>query len=286
MPPSSLAGPYNLDVLEQTYERWRRDPASVDESWRLFFEGFELGQARPAEPSAPFIRQQIGVVRIIDGYRRLGHALAQLDPLSDPPASHPLLELSNFGLQESDLDRTFDTSHFYGLPRATLRQLLAALRDTYCRTIGVEYMHIQDRPIRTWLQERMEPRRNHPDLPRRLRLRTLMLLHSAEIFEKFLHTRYLGQKRFSLEGAETLIPLLDHLVERAAEGGVGEIVLGMAHRGRLNVLANVLQKPYQEIFSEFEENYLPQLRRGRRRCQVSPRLLQQSHHRERPVRSI
>jgi 2-oxoglutarate dehydrogenase E1 component len=257
MSRSSLTGAYNLDVVEQTYQRWRRDPASVDESWRLFFEGFELGQNRQAEPSAQFIRQQIGVVRIIDGYRRLGHALAQLDPLSDPPVSHPLLELSNFGLQESDLDRTFDTSHFYGLPRATLRQLLAALRETYCRTIGVEYMHIQDRQIRTWLQERMEPRRNRPELPRRLRLRALMLLHSAEIFEKFLHTRYLGQKRFSLEGAETLIPLLDHLVERAADGGVREIVLGMAHRGRLNVLANVLQKPYQEIFSEFEENYLP-----------------------------
>jgi 2-oxoglutarate dehydrogenase E1 component len=257
MSRSSLTGAYNLDVVEQTYQRWRRDSASVDESWRLFFEGFELGQNRQAEPSAQFIRQQIGVVRIIDGYRRLGHALAQLDPLSDPPASHPLLELSSFGLQESDLDRTFDTSHFYGLPRATLRQLLAALRETYCRTIGVEYMHIQDRQIRTWLQERMEPRRNRPELPRRLRMRALMLLHSAEIFEKFLHTRYLGQKRFSLEGAETLIPLLDHLVERAADGGVREIVMGMAHRGRLNVLANVLQKPYQEIFSEFEENYLP-----------------------------
>src|SRR5438105_1744842 len=103
----------------------------------------------------------------------------------------------------------------------------------------------------------MEPRRNHPELPRRLRLRTLMLLHNAELFERFLHTRYLGQKRFSLEGAETLIPLLDHVVERGADGGVREIVLGMAHRGRLNVLANVLQKPYQEIFSEFEENFLP-----------------------------
>jgi 2-oxoglutarate dehydrogenase E1 component len=257
MSRSSLAGPYNLDVVEEAYQRWRRDPGSVDDSWRLFFDGFELGMSQRAEPSAELIRQQIGVVRIIDGYRRLGHALAQLDPLSDPPTSHPLLELSNYSLKEADLDRDYNTSHFYGLPRATLRQLLAALRETYCRTIGVEYMHIQDRPIRNWLQERMEPRRNHPELPRRLRLRALMMLHNAEIFEKFLHTRYIGQKRFSLEGAETLIPLLDHLVERAADSGVCELVLGMAHRGRLNVLANVLHKPYQEIFSEFEENYLP-----------------------------
>jgi 2-oxoglutarate dehydrogenase E1 component len=257
MSRSGFAGPYNRQVVEEAFERWRRDPATVDESWRLFFEGFDLGLSQQGEPSAELIRQQIGVVRIIDGYRRLGHALAQLDPLSDPPPSHPLLELSNFNLKESDLDRTYDTSHFFGLPRATLRRLLTALRDTYCRTIGVEYMHIQDRPIRNWLQERMEPRRNHADLPRRLRLRALMMLHNAEIFEKFLHTRYIGQKRFSLEGAETLIPLLDHLVERSADCGVREMVMGMAHRGRLNVLANVLQKPYQEIFSEFEENYLP-----------------------------
>src|SRR5437660_12644665 len=128
------------------------------------------------------------------------------------------------------------------MPRGTLRQLLAALRETYCRTIGVEYMHIQDRTIRSWLQERMEPRRNRPDLPRRLRMRALMLLHSAEIFEKFLHARYLGQKRFSLEGAETLIPLLDQVVENSADSSVREIVLGMAHRGRLNVLPNVLHK--------------------------------------------
>ena len=178
MSRSSLAGPYNLEIIEQTYQRWRRNPASVDDSWRLFFEGFELGQSRSAEPSAQaqLIRQQIGVVRIIDAYRRLGHALAQLDPLSDPPPSHPLLELSNFGLQESDLDRTFDTSHFYGLPRATLRQLLAALRDTYCRTIGVEYMHIQDTRIRRWLQERMEPRRNRPNYDRARKVNLLRQL--------------------------------------------------------------------------------------------------------------
>jgi 2-oxoglutarate dehydrogenase E1 component len=257
MGSSSFANRYNLGAIEEAYQRWRKDAASVDESWRVFFEGFELGLKQLPEPPAQASRQQIGVVRIIDAYRRNGHVLAQLDPLSDPPTSHPLLELSRFGLEESALDQTFDTSHFTGMPRATLRELLRALRDTYCRTIGVEYMHIQDRQVRDWLQERMEPRRNHPDLPRRLRMRALMLLHSAEIFEKFLHTRYLGQKRFSLEGAETLIPLLDHVVETGADSGVRDIVLGMAHRGRLNVLANVLCKPYQEVFSEFEENYLP-----------------------------
>jgi 2-oxoglutarate dehydrogenase E1 component len=138
-----------------------------------------------------------------------------------------------------------------------LRELLAALRETYCRTIGVEYMHIQDLRVRRWLQERMEPRRNEPNLPRRRKFRLLLDLHFAELFEKFLHTRYVGQKRFSLEGAETLIPLLDTIVEKAAELGAREIVMGMAHRGRLNVLANIIGKPYEEIFSEFEDNYLP-----------------------------
>src|SRR5207245_219581 len=138
----------------------------------------------------------------------LGHFLAHLDPLSEPKATYPLLELSEFGLSEGDFHRTFDTSYFLGLPRATLRELLAALRETYSRTIGVEYMHIQDTRIRRWLQERMEPRRNQPNFSRRRKLRILMDIHYAELFEKFLHTRYVGQKRFSLEGAETLIPIL------------------------------------------------------------------------------
>src|SRR6516225_3558419 len=133
MGSSSFANRYNLGAIEEAYQRWRKDAASVDESWRVFFEGFELGLKQLPEPPAQASRQQIGVVRIIDAYRRNGHVLAQLDPLSDPPTSHPLLELSRFGLEESALDQTFDTSHFTGMPRATLRELLRALRDTYCR---------------------------------------------------------------------------------------------------------------------------------------------------------
>src|SRR5262249_34243355 len=188
-------------------------------------------------------------------YRTLGPSPARLDPLSEPRASHPLLELSEFRLEEADLDHTFDTSMFLGLPRATLRQLLAALRETYCRTIGVEYMHIQDTGIRRWLQERMEPHRNHPNFDRDKKLFILKRLYYAEMFERFLHSRYPGEKRFSLEGAETLIPLLEAVVEKAPETGVREIVMGMSHRGRLNVLTNILRKPYQEVFAEFEGNY-------------------------------
>jgi len=256
MNSSTIATRWNLAALEPAYERWRRDPNSVDPEWRLFFEGFELGAATPGGEGLQ-ARAQTDIVRLIDAYRDLGHFQAHLDPLSDQKSSYPLLDLSEFGLAEADLDRTFDTHHFLGLSRGTLRELLAALRETYCRTIGVEYMHIQDTRIRRWLQEYMEPRRNRPLFPRRRKIRILMNLHFAELFEKYLHTRYVGQKRFSLEGAETLIPLLDAAVEKAADLGVREIVMGMAHRGRLNVLANILGKPYQEIFAEFEENFVP-----------------------------
>jgi len=229
----------------------------VDDSWRFFFEGFELGAARPAAPP-PDSRAQTGIVRLIDAYRDLGHFLAHLDPLSQARSRHPLLELSEFGLTEADLERTFDTSHFVGLPHAKLRDLLTALRETYCRTIGIEYMHIQDTRIRQWLQERMEPRHNRPHFDRERKLRILKELYYAEMFERFLHTRYTGQKRFSLEGAETLIPLLEGIVNRAPDLSVREIVMGMSHRGRLNVLANILRKPYEEIFAQFEDKYLPE----------------------------
>jgi 2-oxoglutarate dehydrogenase E1 component len=255
MSQPSFATRWNLDAIEDAYERWRQGPEQVDADWRAFFEGFELGASHSAAPLDS--TAQASVIRLIDAYRDLGHFLARLDPLSEPRTTHPLLELSEFGFDEADLDRTFDTSHFVGLPRATLRQLIAALRETYCRTIGVEYMHIQDTRIRRWLQERMEPRRNQPNLPRRQKLRVLLNLHFAELFERFLHKRYVGQKRFSLEGAETLIPVLDAIVEKGADEGVQEFVLGMAHRGRLNVLANILGKPYEEIFAEFEDNFLP-----------------------------
>jgi 2-oxoglutarate dehydrogenase E1 component len=252
----TVAADSNREVIESAYQRWRQDPLSVDASWRFFFEGFELGFARPAA-SADAVSSHTAVVRLIDAYRDLGHFLANLVPLSDPGPTHPLLELSEFGLSEADLERTFDTSYFVGLPRATLAELLHALRDTYCRSIGVEYMHIQDTRIRRWLQERMEPRRNRPAFDRAQKMRILTSLHYAELFERFLHTRYTGQKRFSLEGAETLIPLLDAVVEKAADGDVREIVMGMTHRGRLNVLANILRKPYEEIFAQFEDKYLP-----------------------------
>ncbi len=256
MSRETFSSRYNLDAIDAQYQRWRQDPNSVDDSWRLFFEGFELGQDRKPK-SVDDSRQQIGVVRLIDAYRSLGHVFAHLDPLSDPPAGSVAEDLADFDLSPADLEQTFDTSHFLGFQYGTLKQLIAALNDTYCRSIGIEYLHIQDSQVRHWLEQRMEPTRNRADIPRPIKLRLLTDLHHGESFERFLHARFLGQKRFSLEGAETLIPLLNTIIDTAASTGAREIVLGMAHRGRLNVLANILGKPYKEIFTEFDAHHLP-----------------------------
>ncbi len=203
-------------------------------------------------------RAQAAVTRLIDAYREVGHYLADLDPLKLSPRrqSHELLELSAFGLTEADLDRVFyNRVSVRDGGSSTLRELIAALRETYCRTIGVEFMHIRDTAIRRWLLERMEPTRNRPAFDIRKKRRIIYKLNAAELFETFLHKNYVGQKRFSLEGGEMLIPLLDAIIERAGSlSGVREIVMGMPHRGRLNVLANTLDKPYGMIFNEFEGN--------------------------------
>ena len=264
---STVANRSNLDLIEESYKRWRDDPNSVDESWRHFFEGFELGvsgfgsgsgstaQKADAQDALELARTQASVTRLINAYREVGHYLANLDPLklNIPRDARELLDPLAFGLTEADLDREFFTQNDDHC-RSKLRDILALLRDTYCRTIGVEYMHIRDLASRQWLRERMEGTRNRPSYDLTKKRRIIYKLHGAELFERFLHTHYVGQKRFSLEGAEMLIPLLDALIERAGSHGVKEIVMGMAHRGRLNVLANTLNKPYRLIFSEFEGN--------------------------------
>src|SRR3954471_18605589 len=256
---STVANRWNLDLIEANYQRWRADPGSVDDSWRLFFERYELGQSGDGLARSDIdhdaARAQAAVTRLIDAYREIGHYLADLDPLklNPPRQSHELLDLEAFGLTDADLDKVF-YNKLTDPPYCTLRELIAALRATYCRKIGVEYMHIRNTEVRNWLQERMEPIRNRPQLDLRQKRRIIYKLNAAELFETFLHAHYVGQKRFSLEGGEMLIPLLDAIIERSAKFGVREIVMGMPHRGRLNVLVNTLNKPYGMIFGEFEEN--------------------------------
>ena len=181
MTPNSFATRWNLDAIDAAYRRWRENPAAVDETWRFFCEGFDLaastnGQFAAASGKATndmarHASVQASVIRLIDAYRGLGHFQAHIDPLSNAPGPIPQLELSEFGLSDSDLDETVDASHFYGLGRGTLRQLVQALRETYCRTIGVEYMHIQDRQACAGCKERMEPGRNRPQFSRAVKLR-------------------------------------------------------------------------------------------------------------------
>ncbi len=262
----------NAEFVDGLYRQYLSDPDSVEAEWRYFFKGFELGFLRSESADAPWSdadstaeeemddvperrhrqRTDRGVFALVQAYRTLGHFIAKLDPLGHNRESIPLLELSEFGLSDSDLEKGVGKGGFMGETDGSLKGLLAKLRGTYCGNIGVEYMDIPDKEQRAWLQERIEPCLNRHDFSEEEMRRVLSRLIEAEEFEQFLHTRYIGQKRFSLEGGESLVPLLDTLVESGAAQGVDEVVIGMAHRGRLNVLAHLLHKPYEHILSEFE----------------------------------
>jgi multifunctional 2-oxoglutarate metabolism enzyme len=208
------------------------------------------------------ISKQARILELIHAYRVRGHIMADTDPLEYQQRSHPDLEVESHGLTMWDLDREFATGSFGGEGRRfmKLRNILGILRDSYCRTVGIEYMHIQDPEQRRWLQERVE--QPHVKPPREEQLRILLKLNQAEAFETFLQTKFVGQKRFSLEGGETTIPLVDEICEAAADAGLDEVAIGMAHRGRLNVLANIVGKKYSQIFREFEGNIDPRTVQG------------------------
>ena len=208
------------------------------------------------------ISKQARILELIHAYRVRGHIMADTDPLEYQQRSHPDLEVESHGLTLWDLDREFATGSFGGEGRRfmKLRDILGILRDSYCRTVGIEYMHIQDPEQRRWIQQRVE--QPHVKPPREEQLRILLKLNQAEAFETFLQTKFVGQKRFSLEGGETTIPLIDEICEAAAEADLDEVCIGMAHRGRLNVLANIVGKNYSQIFREFEGNIDPRTVQG------------------------
>ena len=254
---------YSASEIDNHYQQWKNDPQSVSKDWQYFFEGFELGYQDGGSPAGEVPEDESGlpkqtlVDRLLYRYRDIGHLLACLDPLTVCPTSHPLLELDQFNLSTDDLKKTFAT-RFGKMRRGTLQEIITALKETYCRSIGVEYMHLQDPVERQWLQDRMEENNNRPQLSNEEKILILKRLHHAAHFETLLNKKYPGQTRFSLEGAEALIPMLDFLVSQAANQGSTNIVFGMAHRGRLNVLANILQKPYLDIFKEFTNSYDPE----------------------------
>jgi len=281
----------NAPFIEDLYETYLANPQSVPEEWREYFDRMQvlpgatvkdvarapveqsfverakagvLGGTKQlrAEPVTPE-RLQVAALLLVTAYRISGARWATVDPLkrmARPP--QPELEPGFYDLAEADLDQTVNAGSFVGLDRVSLRTLIQALRDTYCRNIGFEYMFISDRVQRQWIQERIEPTRAVPKLTGEQQKHLLRKLTEAEHLERYLHTKYVGQKRFSLEGGESLIPSIDELIQRAGAAGVQEIVIGMAHRGRLNVLINVLGKMPKDLFLEFEGKAAQQLPSG------------------------
>ena len=264
----------NADVaaLDAIYQQYKQDPTSVDESWQNFFKGFEFHQAysgngqstgtnaaaaKPAgitTASAEHTRKEMEVVHLIRGYRSRGHLLSKINPIGPRKDRKPMLDLADFNLSEADLDTVFEAGIELFGEAATLRKIVDALKKVYLGKIGFEYLYIRDRQAKNWLRKKIEQEYLNFEPSREQKLRIFEKLNEAVNFENFLHTKFLGKKRFSLEGGESTIPALDIVINRGAELGVEEVVIGMAHRGRLNILTNILQKPYEQVFNEFEEN--------------------------------
>ncbi|MDX9750839.1 MAG: 2-oxoglutarate dehydrogenase E1 component [Flavobacteriales bacterium] len=251
----------NVDpaALDAIYQQYQQDPAAVDPEWARFFDGFDLARARyPVLPGAEGgdgarVRQEFKVLHMISGYRTRGHFFTHTNPVRDRRRYVPDLALANFGLSEADLDTVFEAGNEIGIGPAKLRDIRDCLEDTYCKSIGVEYRYIRQPEKVKWLQERVESGRNTPSFTLAEKKEFLFKLNQAVVFEKFLGTKFIGQKRFSIEGVEALIPALDWIIEHGSRAhGVKDVVIGMAHRGRLNVLANTLNKTYASIFTEFE----------------------------------
>ncbi|MDR0234131.1 MAG: 2-oxoglutarate dehydrogenase E1 component, partial [Zoogloeaceae bacterium] len=275
---SSLFFGSNAPFVESLYENYLDDPGQIPDEWRVYFDNLarQPGHAVRDVPHSPIIAavadqgrrggfrkgreesqddgKQVCVLQLINAYRFLGNRRAALDPLKQKDRPHiPELEPSHYQLTDADLNRTFNTGSFrMDESRAPLGRILEAAKETYCRSIGVEYMYLTETREKRWIQERLEPTRGRGAFTREDKTRLLERVTAAETLERYLHSRYVGQKRFSLEGGESLIASMDELIRQAGRHGVREIVIGMAHRGRLNVLVNTLGKPPSMLFAEFE----------------------------------
>ncbi len=266
------AHPAYIDAL---YQQFKADPQAVEEGWRTFFAGFEFGThhqngqtetvpAQKIEASSDNLLKEYGVVSMIHGYRTRGHLLSTTNPIRKRRDRKPYLSLEDYHLSADDLPKVFKSGEEIGLQGKTLHQIVDHLNKIYCGNIGFEYAHIENREKRMWLRQKIEQRDLSAGygLTLNKKRRILDKLNGAVMFEKFLHTKYVGQKRFSLEGGETTIAALDAIINLGASKGVQEVIIGMAHRGRLNVLANIMRKTYEQIFNEFEGTAVPDLSFG------------------------
>ena len=246
----------------ELYEKYKQDPDSIEPSWRAFFQGYDFGSETfgingevvdGVTTQVPeHVLKEFQVVKLIDGYRTRGHLFTKTNPVRKRRKYAPTLEIKNFGLDNSDLDTIFNAGDILGIGPQTLREIRKHLEDIYCDSIGIEYMYIRKPQEIQWIQNKLNQNDNHGEFSVVEKKHILRKLNEAVSFENFLHTKYVGQKRFSLEGNESLIPALDALIEKAASYGVKEFVMGMAHRGRLNTLTNIFGKSAKDIFSEFD----------------------------------
>lgn len=251
----SYVGTSDINAIEGLYQQYMKDNSSVDATWRDFFRGFEFAStAYNAEGGAvpENVSKEFKVIGLITGYRQRGHLFTKTNPVRQRRSYEPTLALENFGLSEKDLDTVFQAGNEIGLGAAKLKDIIAHLEQTYCQSIGVEYLFMREPKVVKWLQERMEKSRNTPSFTQAQKRVILRKLTQAVVFENYLHTKFVGQKRFSLEGGEAVIPAINALVEHGADLGIVDYVIGMPHRGRLNILTNIMNKTYKDVFTEFE----------------------------------
>ena len=260
----------HTDFFAQLYDQYLENPDSVEPSWRSFFQGFDFGlyssngenitteslsrssESQDFSEISSKLQKEFQVLKLIEAYRTRGHLFTKTNPVRDRRTYTPTLEIENFGLSQTDLNTVFDAAKIINIAPCTLTEIIAHLDKIYCQHIGVEYMYIRKPEVIQWIQEKLGVNDNTPTFSADQKKLILNKLNEAVSFENFLHTKYVGQKRFSLEGGESIIPGLDALIEAAAEKGVEQFVMGMAHRGRLNILANIFGKSTQDIFSEFD----------------------------------
>ena len=272
----------HLEFIGDLYDQYIQYPDSIEPSWKAFFQGYDFANATydgeplfaPAAQSAPArasqsvqavvnptvaaqvpenVQKEFKVINLIDAYRTRGHLFTKTNPVRARRTFEPSLDIKNFGLTDADLNLTFNAGEILGIGGPiTLREIIGHLENMYCESIGIEYMYVREPQRINWIQNWLNQNLNQPKLSKEEKERVLEKLNEATAFENFMHTKYVGQKRFSVEGNESLIPALDTLINKSAEHGVEEVIVGMAHRGRLNVLANIFGKSYSQIFSEFE----------------------------------
>ena len=249
----SFLGAVHTGMIEEMYDKYLQDPQNIEEEWSSFFQGFDFAKEVYSEEDIPQIFQkEFKVINLIDAYRKSGHLFTKTNPVRERRKYTPTLDYKNFGLEESDLEVEFQAGEQVGIGASKLSKIIAHLEKVYCQSIGVEYMYIRNSKEIDWIKNRLHQNANTPKFNPKQKKHILHKLNQAVAFENFLHKKFVGQKRFSLEGAESLTPALDALVEHSSDLGVEEFVMGMSHRGRLNVLANIFNKTYKEIFSEFE----------------------------------